>query len=125
MVKSLQCRRPGLSPWVRKIWRREWLPALAFLPGEVNGQRSLAGYNPRGHKELDPTEQSTDTRRTQHKEMAPVWALNVESEGREQEKDILTLREAYRKPHWVKHFSDVERSHIAEGWDWVSRVGEI
>ena len=59
------------------------------------------------------------------KEMAPVWSLNVESEGREQEKDLLTLREAYRKPHWVKHFSDVERSHIAEGWDWVSRVGEI
>ena len=67
MVKSLQCRRPGLSPWIRKIWRGQWLPAPVFLPGEVNGQRSLAGYNPRGHKELDPTEQSTDTRRTQHK----------------------------------------------------------
>ena len=28
-----------------------------FLPGEFHGQRSLVGYHPWGHKELDPTEQ--------------------------------------------------------------------
>ena len=27
-----------------------------FLPGESHGQRSLAGYSPQGHKELDTTE---------------------------------------------------------------------
>ena len=27
-----------------------------FLPGKFYGQRSLAGYNPWGHKELDTTE---------------------------------------------------------------------
>ena len=27
-----------------------------FLPGESHGQRSLAGYSPRGHKEEDTTE---------------------------------------------------------------------
>ena len=27
-----------------------------FLPGESQGQRSLAGYSPRGHKELNQTE---------------------------------------------------------------------
>ena len=27
-----------------------------FLPGKSNGQRSLAGYSPLGHKELDMTE---------------------------------------------------------------------
>ena len=27
-----------------------------FLPGESHGQRSLVGYNPRGHKESDTTE---------------------------------------------------------------------
>ena len=26
-----------------------------FLPGEFHGQRSLAGYSPRGHKELETT----------------------------------------------------------------------
>ena len=32
-----------------------WEPTLVFLPGEFHGQRSLAGYSPRGRKELDVT----------------------------------------------------------------------
>ena len=45
---------------VRKIpWRREWLSSPVFLPGESHGQRSLVGYSPRGHKELDMTERLT------------------------------------------------------------------
>ena len=32
-------------------------PTPVFLPGEFHGQRSLAGYSPWGHKELDMTEQ--------------------------------------------------------------------
>ena len=31
------------------------MPAV-FLPGESHGQKSLAGYGPWGHKELDATE---------------------------------------------------------------------
>ena len=55
--ECLQCRRPRFDPWVRKIpWRREWLPTAVFLPGESHGQRSLAGYSLRGHKELATTE---------------------------------------------------------------------
>jgi len=47
----------NLPAWIRKIlWRREWLPTPVFLPGEFHGQRSLAGYSPRGHKQLDTTE---------------------------------------------------------------------
>ena len=30
-----------------------------FLPGELHGQRSLAGYSPWGRKELDTTELSS------------------------------------------------------------------
>jgi len=37
-------------------WRRAWQPTLVFLPGESHGQRSLVGYSPGGHKELDMTE---------------------------------------------------------------------
>ena len=34
----LQCRRPGLDPWVGKIpWRREQLPAPVFWLGEFHG----------------------------------------------------------------------------------------
>ena len=31
-------------------------PTTVFLPGESQGQRSLEGYSPQGHKELDTTE---------------------------------------------------------------------
>ena len=36
-----------------------WQPTPVFLPGEFHGQRSLAGYNPGGHKESDATERLT------------------------------------------------------------------
>ena len=48
---------PGSIPGSGKIpWRREWQPTLVFLPGELHGERSLAGYSPWGCKELDTTE---------------------------------------------------------------------
>ena len=35
----------GSIPLVGKIpWRREWQLIPIFLPGEIHGQRSLAGY---------------------------------------------------------------------------------
>ena len=58
MVKNLPAmRRLGFDAWVRKRpWRREWQPTTVFLPEESHGQRSLAGYSPRGRKGLDTTE---------------------------------------------------------------------
>ena len=35
------------------IWRRKWQPTPVFLPRESYGQRSLAGYSPRGRKSLN------------------------------------------------------------------------
>ena len=40
---------------------REWQPTPVFLPGEIHGQRSLGGYRPWGHKELDMTGRQTHT----------------------------------------------------------------
>ena len=37
-------------------WSRIWQPAPVFLPGKFHGQRSLAGYSPRGPKESDTIE---------------------------------------------------------------------
>ena len=52
-------RRHGFDPWIRKIpWRTEWLPTPVFLPREAHGQRSLAGYSPWVHKELDMTQET-------------------------------------------------------------------
>ena len=61
MVKNLPASaedvRDGFNPWVGKIpWSGAWQPTPVFLPGESHGQRSLAGYSPWGHKELDTTE---------------------------------------------------------------------
>ena len=50
---TCQCRRGGFSPWVRKIpWRRKWQPTPVFWIGQSNGQGSLAGYSPWGHKRV-------------------------------------------------------------------------
>jgi len=41
--KEFACPFARFDLWVRKIpWRREWLPTPVFLPGEFQGQRSLA-----------------------------------------------------------------------------------
>ena len=50
--------------WVRSLgWEdplgSECQPTPVFLLGEFPGQKSLVGYSPYGHKELDVTEQLT------------------------------------------------------------------
>ena len=68
--KDCHCRtheRHGLNPWVREIPLKEaWQPTPVFLLGEFSGKRSLAGYSPWGHKELDMTEA------TYHACMCPI-----------------------------------------------------
>ena len=46
----------GSVPGLEDPWRRAWQPTPVLLPGESHGQRSLAGYSPWGHKELDMAE---------------------------------------------------------------------
>ena len=41
----------GLIPGSGRFpWRRKWQPIPVFLPRQFRGQRSLAGYSPRGRK---------------------------------------------------------------------------
>ena len=59
MVKRLPAKR---ETQVRSLgweipWRRKWQPTPVFLPEKFHEQRSLVGYGPWGHKELDTTEQ--------------------------------------------------------------------
>ena len=58
----VKCLSTMWETWVRSLgqevpWRKEWQPTPVSLSGEFHGQRSLAGYNPWGRKELDTTEQ--------------------------------------------------------------------
>ena len=63
MVNNLLAmRETRFIPWVGKIpWRRAWRPTPVFLPWRIPRDRRfvcrLVGYSPRGHKELDTTEQ--------------------------------------------------------------------
>ena len=57
VVKNPPANAGEVRNGVRKIpWRRKRQPTPVFLPGESPGQRSLAGYSPQDHKELDMTE---------------------------------------------------------------------
>ena len=48
--------RCGFDPWVRKIpWRRKMATYSILLSEKFHGQRSLAGYSPKDHKELGRT----------------------------------------------------------------------
>ena len=61
MVKHVPAVRETwvrFNPWVGKTpWRRQWHPTPVLLPWKSHGWRSLVGYSPWGHKELDMTEQ--------------------------------------------------------------------
>ena len=64
MVKNLPANA-GDPSWVGKMpWREKGLPTPVFLPGKPHGQRSLAGYSPRGLKkvrhELATQQQTTE-----------------------------------------------------------------
>ena len=56
-VNEGDLRDAGFYLWVGKIpWSRKWQPAPVLLSLRLHGQKSLVGYSPRGHKELDMTE---------------------------------------------------------------------
>ena len=58
MVKNLPANAGGLGsiPGLGDPLEKEMATHSIFLPEESHGQRSLAGYSPWGHKELDMTE---------------------------------------------------------------------
>ena len=59
MVKNLPASAGAGGSFLglgRPPWRRKWQYTPVCLPGQSHGQRSLVGYNLRGWKELDTTE---------------------------------------------------------------------
>ena len=59
MVKNLPTNSGGVVSILglgrQTFSRRKWQRTPVFFPGESHAQRSLAGYSPGGHKELDMT----------------------------------------------------------------------
>ena len=81
VVKNLPAnaayKRCGFDAWVRRIpWRRAWQPTPVFLPEYSQEQRSLVGYSPWGHKELD-TSEWLSTHSTHHLWAGSAWCANT------------------------------------------------
>ena len=56
--QSRRHERHKFNPGVGKMpWSKKWKPTPLLMPGKFHGQRSLAGYNPRGRRESHMTEQ--------------------------------------------------------------------
>ena len=77
-----QCRRhkrQEFYPWVGKIlWRRAWQPTTVFLTGEPHWQRSLAGYNLLGGKDLGTTEETLAAAALRHlRELRPSCPVSL------------------------------------------------
>ena len=98
---------------------RAWQPTPVFLPEGFHGQRSLAGYSPRGRRESDKTERlSTHTHPSGHPVPNPLrnrgkgrtlplskglslWGLTCAPFSPRQ----LTFRQASKKqPYQTSHF---------------------
>ena len=85
VVENLRDNAGDLRHRIGKIsWRRAQQPTPVFLPGESHGQRSLVGYSPWGHRELDTTEATVLHRRYDHikvKEYTKVVHISATKEG--------------------------------------------
>ena len=103
----LQCWRPGFDPWVRKIpWRREWLLSPLFLPRESHEQRSLLGFSPWNHKELDITGWLTHIKviTSVHLLILAVWEMGP---------GLLVLTLGISSQSW-------REGRLGEGWELLS-----
>ena len=62
-LQNRRDKRCRFNPWVRKIpWSRKWQRTPGFLPQKLQGQRSLVGHRPWGHKESDISEHTMYSR---------------------------------------------------------------
>ena len=60
-MQETQVQSLGREDLLEDLLEWEWQPTLVFLRGKFHGQRSLVGYRPWGHKELDMTEAAEPT----------------------------------------------------------------
>ena len=90
-----RCKRLEFNPWVWKIpWRSTQQPTPVFLPGESQGQRTLEGYSPWGHKESHMTEVIQHEHNTMSKLKNSVQRFNNKhDQGKEKKKRTKKLEE--------------------------------
>ena len=101
-----QTQETQVWSWVRKIpWGGNGNP-LQYSCLEIQGQRSLEGYSPWGHKESDITEQW----HTHRVPRVPTWGLLP----RARLSNVTAIQERTLLPWWVP-LGEVQAGSIA-GW---------
>ena len=81
-------------------WRREWLHTPVFLPGELYGERSLAGYSPWSHIESDMTENTGQVQMMTRVRIFNTWVKKM------------------REETWICICKAVSRGPSVAGTDW-------
>ena len=71
--------KAGDRGWIHGSGRRKWQPTPVFMPEKLHGQRSLVGYSPWGHKDLDTTEQAQTRYSIAY--MYPVFFIHSSVDG--------------------------------------------
>ena len=94
MVRNLPAVQ---ETWVRSLggkilWRREWQPTPVFLPGELHGQRSLAGYSPWGRRVKEESEKvglKLNIQKTKIMASGPITSQEIDGETVETVSDFI------------------------------------
>ena len=81
--------------------RRKWQPTPVFLPGESQGQRSLVGYNPWGHKESNRTERLSTA--TKQQKLYKTTGLRCSKGVR-----LIKVKERLLNSHRLKEIKDMK-----------------
>ena len=105
-------------------WRRERLHTPVFLPGELYGERSLAGYSPWSHIESDMTENTG-----QAQMMTRFRIFNTGVKKMREETWICTCKALSRGlsvagTDWFCRKAKVKTSSVAQSWGAESSVWE-
>ena len=101
-IKSLPAMQ---ETWIWSLgrevpWRREWLHTPVFLPGELNGERGLAGYSPWSHIESDMTENTGQVQMMTKVRIFNTWVKKM------------------REETWICICKAVSRGPSVAGTDW-------
>ena len=116
----LRCSRPyrntaGIYP--SNLIYGKGIHTPVVLPGESHGQRSLAGYSPWGHRELDTTEQLTLHFICGHGDPFTNYMLKIVSEYATTKQDFLSLFSVIcKRKFWKPRYSIVPALYDRAGF---------
>ena len=90
---------------------RAWQPTPVFLPGESNGQRSLAGYSPQGREESDTAEWLSTAQHSLHGFSSPSRLPRFQQPQPAGRRDVAPKTCPISHPHPLESTHSCTRTH--------------